>query len=96
MTDFRSILTTLRRPRLLIRAARHGVQDYRRDRDLRRLIGPAIFPSPDAAMPHLIRAEEEVELSRKAGSASYSITRHIDLLIALMAEARLMPPRVQV
>ncbi len=37
MTDFRAILATLRRPRLLIRAARLGMEDYRRDRDLGRL-----------------------------------------------------------
>ena len=34
MTDFAAILANLRRPRLLIRAARFGLQDYRRDRDL--------------------------------------------------------------
>ena len=37
MTDFRIILANLRRPRLLIRAARFGLEDYRRDRDLSRL-----------------------------------------------------------
>jgi len=38
MTDFRIILANLRRPRLLIRAARFGLEDYRRDRDLSRLL----------------------------------------------------------
>ena len=38
MTDFRTLLADLRRPRLLIRAARFGVADYKRERDLRRLI----------------------------------------------------------
>ncbi len=38
MTDFHTVLANLRRPRLLIRAARFGLQDYRRDRDLRRLL----------------------------------------------------------
>ncbi len=37
MTDFRLLLAELRRPRLLIRAARYGMQDYRRERDLKRL-----------------------------------------------------------
>ncbi len=36
MTDFRALLETLKRPRMLIRAARCGVLDYRRDRDLKR------------------------------------------------------------
>ncbi|MDH3264868.1 MAG: DUF6477 family protein, partial [Paracoccaceae bacterium] len=30
MTDFAQILATLRRPRLLIRAAHHGLSDYNR------------------------------------------------------------------
>ena len=37
MTDARAQLTQMHRPRLLIQAARLGVKDYRRDRDLRRL-----------------------------------------------------------
>lgn len=91
MTDFRSFLTNLRRPRLLIQAARFGICDYRRDRDLRRLIGTPQPPAPDRALPALIAAEEQAEATRRAGDAAYSITRHVDLMIALMAEARLLP-----
>ena len=91
MTDFRSFLSTLRRPRLLIQAARFGICDYRRDRDLRRLIGAVTPPAPDRALPALIEAEERAEATRQAGDATYSITRHVELMIALMAEARLLP-----
>ena len=38
MTDFATMLSALRRPKILIRAARCGVVDYRRDRDLKRLL----------------------------------------------------------
>lgn len=89
MHDFRTVLANLSRPRLLIRAARHGVQDYRRERDLMRLIGTVIPALPGAAMPHLIEAEQEIETVRRSGAASYSIARHVELLIALMAEVRL-------
>lgn len=88
MNDFRSLLADLRRPRLLIRAARHGLADYRRERDLRRLIGPA---PAEQALPQLWSEEERMEATRQTGDASYSITRHVDLLIALMAEVRLLP-----
>lgn len=91
MTDFASVLAELRRPRLLIRAARAGLQDYRRDRDLRRLIGATGGIAPEAAMTALIAAEQSVEAARLAGGSGYSLTRHVDLLIALMAEMRLMP-----
>ncbi len=92
MTDFRALLANLSRPRLLIRAARHGVQDYRRERDLSRLIGTVRPAATGHAIPHLIEAEEEIEQIRQTGSAAYSIARHVELLIALMAEARLATP----
>ncbi|NUB43008.1 hypothetical protein GEU84_001305 [Fertoebacter nigrum] len=88
MNDFRSLLADLRRPRLLIRAARHGLADYRRERDLRRLIGTALA---DQALPQLWSEEERMEATRQTGDASYSIARHVELLIALMAEVRLLP-----
>lgn len=93
MSDLSTILANLRRPRLLIRAARHGIQDYRRDRDLRRLINASSPPSPETALARLFDAEERAEETRRAGDAGYSIGRHVELLIAMMAEARLLRPQ---
>ncbi|MEI6096947.1 MAG: DUF6477 family protein [Alphaproteobacteria bacterium] len=89
MTDFRALLAELRRPQLLIRAARHGLADYRRDRDLRRLLDSQ--PSPDRAVRRLLSEEEDLEAIRLSGAANYSVTRHIEVLIALMSEVRLLP-----
>lgn len=89
MSDFQSLLANLRRPRLLIRAARFGLADYRRDRDLRRLIGQ--IATPDRAVARLMSEEEQLEEDRRAGEASYSVTRHIEILIALISETRLLP-----
>lgn len=91
MSDFRKLLAGLQRPRLLIRAARHGLDEYRRDRDLHRLIGGAGVPGPDEALPRLMREEARLERIRGTGDATYSLVRHIEVLIALMAEARLLP-----
>ncbi len=89
MTDFRALLSELRRPRLLIRAARFGLGDYCRERDLKRLIDtPA---SPERAVSRLLSEEERMEETRLRGDACYSVARHIEVLIALMAEARLLP-----
>ncbi|MFC3085526.1 DUF6477 family protein [Tabrizicola soli] len=88
MSDFRMMLADLRRPRLLMRAARFGLGDYRRERDLRRLVPTEA--SPEVTVPRLIAVEEELEATRVAGDASYSVARHIDVLIALLAEARLL------
>jgi hypothetical protein len=90
MTDFRALLSDLRRPQMLIRAARYGLCDYRRDRDLRRLL-QGQTPSPSQTVPRLLNEEQQIEATRTAGDAAYSIARHIEVLIALMAEVRLLP-----
>lgn len=93
MTDPIDLIATLRRPRLLIRAARFGQSDYNRNRDLKRLIHAPVAPPPETALRRLIAEEEVLEASRREGAAAYSLMRHIELLIAMMAEARLLPRR---
>lgn len=95
MTDLKCLLSNLKRPRLLIRAARHGLMDYRRDRDLRRIIGADVAPAPSVTVPRLLTEEEHMETIRRDGNAAYSIARHIEVLIALMAEAQLLPQDLQ-
>lgn len=92
MTEFRALLADLHRPRLLIRAARFGLPDYRRDRDLRRLVDLNL--SPEATVQHLLTEEEKLERHRLRGDAGYSIAHHIEVMIALLAEARLLPRSV--
>lgn len=91
MSDFRALLAEIRRPRLMIRAARFGLADYRRERDLKRLIHADLPTSPERIVPRLLSEEEHLEQTRQAGDASYSVCRHIEVLIALMAEVRLLP-----
>lgn len=76
-----------RRPRLLMTAARHGLSLYRRERDLPRLLttGESRMPPLDA----LYAAEARFEAARRKGAATYSFARHIEVLIALLAELRL-------
>lgn len=91
MSDLRSLVSALRRPRLLVRAARLGLQDYDRERDLRRLMHSQSTPSPERAVSRLIEEEQLLETTRVGGEASYSVLRHVEVLIALMAEVRLLP-----
>lgn len=95
MKDFTVLLASLRRPRLLIRAARFGLEQYDRARDLKRVISSVTLPPPEQALTRLIECEAELEATRKTGDASYSVARHVDVLIALMAEARLLPQSVE-
>ncbi|MSU90998.1 hypothetical protein GE300_15495 [Rhodobacteraceae bacterium 2CG4] len=89
MTDLAAILGTLNRPRLLVGAARKGLGLYRRDRDLVRILPQETRPG--RAGHALLAAEARLEETRKAGDATYSITRHIELLTALLAESTLAP-----
>lgn len=89
MTDFELILATLRRPRLLIRAAHHGLADYNRNRDLRRLLSGQA-PGPREAVARLIDEERVLEDARQEGGATYSVARHVDVMIAILAEMRLV------
>ncbi len=91
MSDLRSLVSALRRPRLLVRAARIGLRDYDRDRDLCRLMRSQTLPSPERAVSRLIEEEHTLEATRLDGDASYSVLRHVEVLIALMAEVRLLP-----
>lgn len=77
----------LRRPRLLMSAARHGLGEYRRARDLLRLLG--YCPSAAVAAMDLAEMEASAEAARRAGSPAWSCTRHVEVLIALLAERTL-------
>lgn len=91
MTDFAELLAGLRRPALLIRAARIGLADYNRGRDLRRLMRLADPPAPERALASLIAEEARLDAIRRAGEAGYSVTRHVEVLIAMLGELRLLP-----
>lgn len=91
MNDVTTLLNALRRPRLLIRAARFGLNDYNRNRDLKRVMRTSTAPSPARALSTLIEEEAKIEEIRRSGDATYSVKRHVELLIALLGEARLLP-----
>lgn len=91
MTDVIQILSNLRRPRLLIRAARFGLEEYNRERDLKRVMKTGSAPTPARAVSCLMAEEARLEETRQTGDAAYSVARHVEVLIALMAEARLLP-----
>lgn len=90
MQDILSTLNSLRRPPLLIRAARIGMKNYRRDVHLRRHLGYGPLPRCAAALAPLIRIEADLDRARQTRATEYSVARHVDVLIAMMAEARLL------
>ncbi|WP_099823587.1 DUF6477 family protein [Oceaniglobus indicus] len=84
----RTALGDLRRPRLLIRAARHALTEYDRQRGLARIFDDSREQATCDLLGSLIVREAEMDRSRLAGEAGYSVSRHIEVLVALMAEAR--------
>jgi len=83
----RAVQPALRRPRLLVQAARAGLAGWRRGRDLHRVLKCETPPPPPLAMARLRCEEARLDAARRDGRADYDLHRHIMLLIALMAEA---------
>ena len=87
MSDIRSVLKSLKRPGILVSAARKGLAHYRRDRDLEQILKGE--RGTRAATERLLAAEARFEATRRSGDATYSVAAHIAVLTALIAEARL-------
>ena len=90
MNDVLNSLSALRRPRILIRAARIGAAEYRRDTHLRRHLGYGTLPRSADALHKLVEIEVTMNAQRRAKSAAYSPAQHVDVLIAMMGEAHIL------
>jgi hypothetical protein len=90
MEDIATLVSRLSRPRLMVRAARIGAQDYSRNRHLHRLLSLSPLPGPAQAVLRLMELEAVLDGHRRAGDAGYQLARHLDVLIALVGEARLL------
>ncbi|WP_299030070.1 DUF6477 family protein [uncultured Sulfitobacter sp.] len=88
MKDIHSLLATLHRPRLLMRAARIGAQDYRRTAHLPPLLGYGVLPRHGEALMRLMDIENDLNNQRSGSDAAYNVVTHVDVLIAIVAEAR--------
>ncbi len=89
MTALLDRLTSCRRPKLLISAARIGSLDYTRKQALYRLLGAAESLGHEAALGALMDLEKEHDDLRRAHDATYSVARHVEVLASVMGEARL-------
>lgn len=90
MLDILGMVRALKRPGLLIRAARFGLDDYRRDRMLPRLLKTENTPRPGEALILLMDIEAMLNDQRQTNAAAYRPAIHISVLTALMGEARVL------
>ncbi|SFR40059.1 hypothetical protein SAMN04488005_1445 [Yoonia tamlensis] len=90
MLDLETRIAALKRPTLLARAARFGVDDYRREVHLPRILGVGHLPRPADAIMRLLDHESQMNALRIARAGDYRLAQHVDILIAIAAEAQLM------
>lgn len=90
MQDIMTMLQQLHRPRLLMKAARIGADDYRRAVHLPRLLGYGNLPRHGAALMKLVEIEDALNEQRVTDGSGYNLLRHIDVLIAIVGETRVL------
>lgn len=90
MQDILSRLSGIHRPAILVRAGNIGAQTYRRGPALRRILGRTTLPRSTIALLQLIDIEADLNARRKKTDAGYNLVRHIEVMIALIAEAALL------
>ena len=89
MTEITATLSNMKRPGLLIRAARIALENFRRDTMLGRILGEESDLTPSNCLGLLMELENGMNEQRKTGDAAYSIARHISVLTALLHEVNL-------
>lgn len=83
-----NVETPMLRPSLMVRAARLGAQNYRRERDLSGAVSGLLARPEDEILPTLRQRESQLETMRRQAKPGYRPARHLQVLAALIAEAR--------
>lgn len=90
MEDVLTQISRLKRPTLLVRTARHGIEDYNRVVHLRRILKSETLPGPAKAILKLMELEAISDRQRLEKRAEYSVAQHVEILVALMCEAKIL------
>ena len=90
MQDPISRLNELRRPPLLIRAARLAQPDYERSKALKELFPGRSIKGSRQAIILLLDEEADQNSARLDDPGRYDLSRHVKIMIALLGEARLV------
>lgn len=90
MEDVLTQISRLERSTLLVRTARHGIENYNPIVHLRRFLKMEVLPGPGKAILKLMELESMLDAQRVAKRADYSVARHVELIVALMCEVRIL------
>lgn len=88
MTQISSRKNLLRRPAILVQAAKTCACDYRRGRTVARLVKGATPPNKQVIVEALRDEEDRLEVKRQQADGSYNARQHVQVLAALIAEQR--------
>jgi hypothetical protein len=80
---------SLRRPSLLVSAAKSGAEHYCRKTALRRTLGGGRKSDPRQNLADLVALELNENEKRISHAADYSVRQHVEVLIAVIGEAQL-------
>lgn len=84
-------LCNVKRPKILLQAAKIGLTTYSRNRDLKRLFKVQEIPQPKQIIKRLLKNEMTLEEARRTGNAAYDMKKHIQVMTALLQEIYLLP-----
>lgn len=76
------------RPALMVRAARLGAKSYIRERDLPGAVAGLLSKPEKEILPALAHRERQLEDMRRQARPGYRPAQHLQVLAALIAEAR--------
>ncbi len=85
------IFQKILRPKILMQAAKIGLQNYRRETDLKKILGARALSNHSQNISQLSDREIELEEARKSGNAAYDMNKHIQIMTALLQELYLLP-----
>lgn len=85
------IFQKILRPKILMQAAKIGLQTYRRETDLKKILGSRGTSDQNQIISQLSDREIELEEARKNGNAAYDMNKHIQIMTALLQELYLLP-----
>lgn len=85
------IFQKILRPKILMQAAKIGLQTYRRETDLKKILGSRGTSDQNQIISQLSDREIKREEARKNGNAAYDMNKHIQIMTALLQELYLLP-----
>lgn len=87
MNDIHATQNTIRHPKLLVKAARAGMGDFRPKWDLKRIGGIKIDQNASGLLHALKVREAELNAERVEKLVSYDVRKHILVLAAILLQS---------